>query len=49
MYKTQDKTLSFAKRFEDVERRFVKDPNNPSIKLELDRLWVKFNHYQSTR
>ena len=44
-----NKTLSFAKRFEDVERRFVNDPNNPSIKLELDRLWTKFNHYQKTR
>lgn len=44
-----DKTVSFAKRFEDIERRFVKDPNNPSLKLELDRLWVKFNHYNKSR
>jgi hypothetical protein len=43
------KTLAFSRRFDEVERRFVKDPNNPRIKLELDRLWVEFNHYQKTR
>ncbi len=44
-----NKTLSFAKRFEDVENRFIRDPNNPRIKLELDALWEEFNKYRKFR
>jgi len=44
-----NKTLAFAKRFEYVERRFIKDPNNPRIKLELDALWEEFNQYRKFR
>jgi len=43
------RALSYAKRFDYIERRFVKDPNNPRIKLELDALWEEFNRYVKNR
>ena len=40
------KALAFERRFNEVEKRFIKDPNNPRIKMELDAIWDEYHSYR---
>ena len=39
----------YDKRFNELESELLKDPDNPRIRLKLDRLWEQFGEYRSHR